>query len=70
MNSVIVIVAVNVNRAEILLDDGRVWPIVSWFDNEGEDCTVDDAVAAVAGSDITGWATILLEEFDFNTTVH
>lgn len=61
--------AVSLARAEAVLDDGTILPIVNWFDSEGEECDRTDAVVAVAGSNWLGWTAIDLEDFTFDTTL-
>lgn len=52
-----------------LLADGTILPVTSWLDEDGDDCSPDDAVACVAGTEAFGWLSIdLCEAFD--GTVH
>lgn len=53
--------AINIGRGQYLADDGEIYPIVSWFDVDGDDCDPADAVAAVAGTEGRWWAVDLRE---------
>lgn len=68
---VVVVEAVSLDRAEAVLDDGSIWPIIDWFDSDGDHCTRDDdPVVAVIGSDRTGFTVIDLDDFVFGAAVH
>jgi len=66
----VVIEAVSLTRAEAVLADGSILPIVNWFDGDGDECDRGDAVVAVAGCDGFGWTTIDLDDFVFDTPLH
>ncbi len=56
---------VHVGRAIALTEDGQELPITHAFDDDGDDCDLDDAVACVAGPDKDGmWLQIDLRMFD------
>ena len=66
----VVIEAVSLSRAEVVLADGSILPIVNWFDCDGDECDRGDAVVAVAGCDRFGWTAIDLDDFVFDTVLH
>lgn len=41
-------------------------PVTSCIDNDGADCNYSDAVCCVAGSDRTGWLSIVLSDLDIS----
>jgi hypothetical protein len=43
-------------------DDGELLPVVDWFDEQGDHCVPEDAVACVAGREGYGWITVELEK--------
>ena len=43
--------AVNLEQELYAHTDGKVWPIRSWGGIDGEPCSKDDAVSAIAGGD-------------------
>jgi hypothetical protein len=47
--------AINIGRRQYLADDGEIYPIVAWFDGDGDDCEPEDAVSAVAGIEGRWW---------------
>ena len=52
-------------RAVALTEDGQELPITNAFDDDGDDCDLEDAVACVAGPDKDGmWLQIDLRMFD------
>lgn len=51
------------------LEGGKTVPITNFFDEDGDECEPDDAVACIAGSNEFGWLTINLGEFE-QPTVH
>jgi hypothetical protein len=55
--------AINYARAEYLANDGLVYPVVQWFDRDGESCLASDAKAAVAGHE-GRWFAIDLSKFE------
>ena len=57
---------VNREQALAMNEAGFVFPITTWFDEEGEELPVEersDAVTCVAGMDGYGWDTIDLRKF-------
>jgi len=60
-----------INRLQsfAMLDNMCIVPVTHWFDRRGEDCSPQDAVVCVAGSDEHGWFTVDLLEFSY-VTVH
>lgn len=55
--------AVSRHIAKAVLDDGEQLAITNWFDEDGDECDPDEAVACVAGPDRDGhwWAIDLIE---------
>lgn len=51
--------AINRAASTYLAPDGRTYPVTDWYDEDGDPCQPDDAVAAVAGSSENWWAIIL-----------
>ena len=47
----------------LLLSDDSLVPIVSWLDEDGEDCDPQEAVVFIAGKDGLGWFACVVEEF-------
>jgi len=45
-----------------LLNDTRLVPITKYVDNNGDDCTLEEAVAFIAGADGIGWFTLLMAD--------
>lgn len=41
----------------VILDDDHVLPITNFFDEDGDECDIEDACIAVAGKDGFGWIT-------------
>ena len=65
------VVMINRKRALALLEGGDIVPVTNWFDDRGEECDPDDAVACVCGNDETGWYVIHFAQHDFvYATVH
>lgn len=57
--------AINLTDGLFITEDGEELEIVSAFDDDGDDCELEDAVACVAGPDSDGnWWTIDLTEFE------
>ena len=54
--------AINLGRREFIDDDGNLYPVVTMFDGDGDECGLDDAVAAVAGNE-GRWFALDLSEF-------
>lgn len=52
----------------VVLDDDRVLPITNFFDEEGDDCELEDARIAVAGEDEFGWITFDLRDHPKSST--
>jgi hypothetical protein len=50
------------NEGYVMMKDGTRLPITSFFDNEGEFCEWQDAIALVAGLDEYGYVTIVEPE--------
>ena len=40
----------------VVFEDGTNVPVVAWIDNNGDECTVEDAVCVVYGTDATGYS--------------
>lgn len=53
----------------VILDGDRVLPITNFFDEEGDECDLEDACMAVAGEDGFGWITFDLCEH-LNPSTH
>jgi hypothetical protein len=71
LRKVVIVEAVSLDRAEVVLADGSIWPIIDWFDDEGDHCGRHDyPVVAVIGNDITGYSVIDLNDFEFGGVVH
>lgn len=51
-------VCVNLDEGFVVTDDNEVLPITNMFDEFGDDCNADEAVAIVAGRDGYGWLSI------------
>ena len=49
---------VNLDKGFVVTSDNEVLPITNMFDEFGDDCGVDEAVAIVAGRDGYGWLAI------------
>ncbi len=50
-------------------DDTNI-PITTWYDDESNECSKDDATVCIAGPDVDGkWYSEVLENFD-ETAVH
>ena len=57
--------AVNRSRCIAVLASGERVPVMLWLDFEGDECTAEDAVVAVAGPDEAGrWFAIDLSAFE------
>jgi len=54
--------AINVERRLFCDQAGDVFPIISWFDGDGDECDPEEAVAAVAGTE-GRWYCLDLSEF-------
>lgn len=54
--------AVNVGQSLFVDDDGTIFPITNWFDEEGDECASEEAVSAVAGEGGC-WFAIDLTQF-------
>lgn len=59
------VMALNYKSRQALLSDNRLVPITHWYDPDGDECEIDEAVSCVCGSDETGWFSVLLNEFEF-----
>lgn len=47
----------------VVMEDGQELPVVDAFDDNGDNCDIDDAVVCVAGPDADGlWVTIDFRE--------
>lgn len=56
---------VNVSLRLALMEDGQKLPITDAFDDDGDECEPEDAVACVAGPDRDGmWVCIDLRQFE------
>lgn len=56
---------VNVALGVAITEDGEEIPVTDAFDEDGDDCDLEDAVACTAGPDKDGlWLTIDLRQFD------
>lgn len=63
------IIAVNRTKAVALTDDGDMWPITTWLDEDGEACDEEDAVIAVArGPDC--WVVVNLLAFEERAAIN
>lgn len=54
--------AVNVSQGLYLDNTGHLYPITNWFDEDGDECDPEAAVAAVAGEGGC-WFSLDLGEF-------
>lgn len=58
------VLAVNIERRLVLMDDDSFVPITNLLDAHGDECDIDDALAAVAGPDGDGqWHSVDLTKF-------
>lgn len=56
---------VSVSRAVAITEDGQELPITNAFDDDGDECDLDEAVSCVAGPDKDGlWLAIDLMQFE------
>ena len=56
---------INVALRIAVMEDGQELPITNAFDEDGDDCNPEDAVACVAGPDRDGmWVSIDLKQFE------
>ena len=55
--------AVNVQQRLYLDTNGETYPITNFFDQDGDECSPDEAVTAVAGRDDC-WFSIVLADFE------
>ncbi len=56
---------VHTGRAIAITEDGQELPITDAFDEDGDDCDLEDAVACTAGPDRDGfWLSIDLRQFE------
>lgn len=56
---------VNIGTRTAVMEDGQCLPITDVFDEDGDDCDLEDAVACVAGPDKNGmWVTIGFREWE------
>lgn len=60
----------NVRRNFAVFKNGVILPITDYFDDEGEPCEGDVAVACVAGSDEFGWLDIEIYPPSCKVTLH
>lgn len=58
------IVACNFGQRVAVLADGARVPITDFFDADGDDCLLEEAVMFVCGSDETGWFATPMADFD------
>lgn len=57
--------AINLHERLALLDNGQTAPIVTLLDDDGDETDeTAEAVVAVAGSDLHGWWSILLSDYE------
>lgn len=57
--------AINRKLGVVLMSGGSIVPVSDWLDEDGDDCSPEDAVFAVAGPASDGrWHTLLLSDFD------
>lgn len=56
---------INVALGVAVMEDGQELPVTNAFDEDGDDCDPEDAVACVAGPDRDGmWVSIDLKQFE------
>jgi hypothetical protein len=61
---------INLTGRFVLLADGTVLPIVTFYDGDGDECEAEDALACLAGYDGYGWFGFGIEPADERDTVH
>lgn len=56
---------INFTTGVAYLSDGTAVPVVSWLDDEGDECRESAvAVACVCGNDFVGWWAVDLTQFE------
>lgn len=54
--------AINLASAQFMDEQGLLWPITDYFDEQGEQCEVDDAKSVLAGAG-SNWFALDLSQF-------
>lgn len=63
--SVMEVAMVNITLGIAVMEDGQELPITNAFDDDGDECDPEDAVACVAGPDNDGcWVSIDLRALE------
>jgi hypothetical protein len=58
-----IIVSVNRHARIAVSEDDVIYPILAFYDAYGDQCGPDDATVCVAGSNVTGWVALDLNDF-------
>lgn len=58
------VAAIYLEQAIAVMEDGQTITITDWFDDEGDECSPEEATGAVAGPLASGqWVAIALSAF-------
>lgn len=57
-------IAVNWADRKLLCEDGEILPIVTFLDEEGDECEEEDGICFVAGTPDFGFVTCLMREYN------
>lgn len=63
MKDTVIVEAVHVTKRLVLYGEGVVVPIEEFLDFEGDECDLECAEFAVAGTDEHGWVCLRLDDY-------